>query len=368
MPQDLAVYIHVPFCRQRCSYCHFDIKVFHPQTRQIGFIVGWLDGVKRELKNHAAQLPSRNITSIFFGGGTPSRLDASYIAELLDCIGELFAVDEDVEISMEINPEDVTDVYLDHVRAAGVNRISFGVQTFHDPSLSAINRAHDAQRARRVIAECPEFPKGRSLDLILGLPHQDFDTLEQDLSTTLDLDVDHVALYMLERDLPTPLDKKQHELPDEDIQADFYDQMVETFTDAGFDHYEISNFAKPGFACRHNLVYWRCGDYLGIGPAAHGRIGYSYYANHPQLTQWREEVEAHGLGLRLRENWSKERFQTERVIQGLRLSDGIPSDWVINPERLTSFYDHGILATDQNQIYLTQKGRLLANEVFQAFV
>ncbi len=369
---NLAIYIHVPFCRKRCDYCHFDIKVFHPKTDGRPFITRYLDAVDRELAFYERTCLSQSVSSVFLGGGTPSQLSVSQISRILDSVRKHFSLVVNCEISMELNPEDVSPAYLSGVLGAGVTRISFGVQTFDPAGLASIGRIHSAGRAREAIEAAPHFPHGRSLDLILGLPHQTMETLQCDLDTIISLDMEHVALYMLERDLPTPLDKKvpQVMMPDEDQQAAFYEKVRDYFRERGYLHYEISNFAKPGFSCRHNLTYWRMGDYLGIGPAAHGRLGRIYTANHAQLHHYLNAVSENENGGDLKEHWTEARFNQERIIQGLRLWEGVGIA-LLTPGQLTALEPmkrHGLVYFDQDRLYLTDKGRLLGNEVFEVFL
>ncbi len=372
LAEPLALYIHVPFCRQRCAYCHFDIKVFHPQTEPAPFYRRYLAGVIAELGDYAQRFAGRPLASVFYGGGTPSRLGLAELGQIQQAIAGRFALTADCEISLEANPEDATPTFLAGLRRIGVNRLSLGVQTFDDRGLRALNRAHDRAGALAAVKAASGFDRGRSIDLMLGLPFQTRETLDRDLRLAAELGLEHVSLYMLERDLPTPLDKlaRRLPLPDEDVQADFYDAARAFLEARGYDHYEISNFAKPGFQCRHNLTYWTCGDYLAVGPAAHGRVGSSYWRNHRGLRDWSAAAVANGRGVAKESRWSAERLRQERVIQALRLSRGAPLAWVAAGERaqLTPLVDHGLVWIDGERFGLTGRGRLLANEAFQIFV
>ncbi|MDJ0838419.1 MAG: radical SAM family heme chaperone HemW [Acidobacteriota bacterium] len=371
MSEPLAVYIHVPFCGQRCAYCHFDIKVFHPRTDRAPFIRRYLQAVTRELQTYAGRYGRRPVSSVFFGGGTPSRLGATHLGGLMTAVRRAFNLTGDCEISVEVNPEDGDPVFLQALRDMGVNRVSFGVQTFHDASLEAIKRPHDGARAMAVLKSAPRFSKGVSLDLILGLPFQTTATLRRDLDLIQAIAPQHVALYMLETDLPTPLDKlTEAPRPDEDTQADFYDMVCERLGAAGFEHYEISNFCKPGFACRHNLVYWQRGDYLGIGPAAHGQVGATATANHPRLADYCRLVEEQGRGVISEEHWTAERLRQERIIQGLRLSAGVETDLLTVEEVALLSHEpyRNLLVIGGGRLRLSARGRLLANEIFSLFI
>jgi len=369
---DLALYVHIPFCKQRCAYCHFDIKVPHPKTDVSGLVVRYREALEREFAAYGAQFQDRELGSIFLGGGTPSRLSPAALSRVLEGVAANFRLGTDVEISVEANPEDLTPAILTAWKTMGVNRVSVGVQTFHDPSLTAVRRPHDGASAYAVLADRPAFSKGFSMDLMLGLPYQNPATVWADLEKVEALELEHLSVYMLERDLPTPLDKLEAgmPLPDEDEQADAYLEVCQRLETLGYEHYEISNFAKPGFACKHNLVYWQCGDYLGLGPAAHGRVGMDYWANHPKFEVYCDAVGNQGNGRRTLSRWSEERLRQERLIQGLRLSKGVPWELFTGEERqrLEFALSAGLLHRGEQSCRLTAKGRLLANEVFMCLL
>lgn len=366
-----SLYVHVPFCRKRCAYCHFAIKVLHPRSQAEGYRRRFLEHLALEA-DHWSQREVAPLETIFLGGGTPSQLGLAGLGQVLQLIHERFELAADCEINVEINPEDADAGFLAGLGELGFTRISFGVQSFHDLSLQAIGRGHSGAQAYATVAGAPRFKHGLSFDLILGLPHQSEKTLRQDLARILELDPEHVSLYMLERDLPTPLDKRSRGLPmpSEDEQADYYELVRETLVGAGYEHYEISNFAKPGKRCRHNLVYWRCGDYLALGPAAVGRLGLDFYTNHEQLQPWSQAVAAQGNGLATHERWSEERLRQEQLVQGMRLAEGIPRDWVDDDlmTRLAQCFDAGLLDWRGERLCLSARGQLLGNEVFGALI
>lgn len=370
--EKLALYLHIPFCARRCAYCHFDIKVLHPRTPANAVYQTFTDLLCREIASRARQYPNREVSSIFFGGGTPSRLPLKEHRQILKNLGEQFQLAPHCEINMELNPEDVDETYLQGLLELGINRISFGVQTFDAQGLQAIGRLHSPQQAMEALRLGQGFPKGVSMDLILGLPYQTQKTLESDLQTIAELGPQHVSLYMLERDLPTTLDKIAHRLPmpDEDTQATFYETVCQRLADLGYQHYELSNWAKEGYDCKHNQVYWQCGDYLGFGPAAVGRVGLKLEANHARLQDWQAAVAENGLGTDHVEDWQPARFQQERLIQGLRLRKGVPNSWLNEAQwsRLQLAMEHGLLKKTEDRLALTQKGCLLGNEVFESLV
>jgi len=368
----LSLYIHVPFCLQRCAYCHFDIKVFHPRTNPQPWIDRYLAAIRKELVWNAERWPERELATLFLGGGTPSRLKPEEIRQLIQAVAQTFSLSKDLEISMEANPEDASLDAMRHWQDAGINRLSFGVQTFFDPSLQAIKRAHTGQGALLALQGRPAFSKGVSMDLMLGLPYQTQASLIEDLRLVEALAVDHVSVYMLERDLPTPLDalSRKMPLPDEDLQADYYEWVSQYLGKVGYQKYEISNFAKPGFTCRHNLVYWNCGDYLGVGPAAHGRVGLEYWGNDPSLSSYIQKVEKQGHGRTITTLWDAERLAQERLIQGFRLTQGVERIDIPEGiwEKLEPVRAAGLLKQVGSRIALTEKGCLLANEVLEHLI
>ncbi len=366
-----SLYVHVPFCRKRCAYCHFAVKVLHPRSPAEGYHRRFLEALAIEA-DHWSQRCSAPIETLFLGGGTPSQLGLAGLGQVLRTVRERFQLKADCELNVEVNPEDADADFLSGLCELGFTRISFGVQSFHDPSLQAIGRGHSGAQAFATVAGAPRFKHGLSFDLILGLPHQTEQTLRLDLAHILELDPEHVSLYMLERDLPTPLDKRSRNLPmpSEDEQADYYELVRETLVVAGYQHYEISNFAKPGKRCRHNLVYWHCGDYLALGPAAVGRLGLDLYTNHEQLQPWSHAVATHGQGLATHEHWSQQRLRQEQLVQGMRLAEGIPRDWLDDDllTRLATCFEASLLEWRGERLRLSARGQLLGNEVFQVLI
>lgn len=370
----LALYIHVPFCGQRCAYCHFDIKVLHPRSDPAAFQVRYLDALQLELNHYGDELRGRSLSSVFLGGGTPSRLPLTALARLTAAVRAAFVVDADCEWSMEVNPEDADLPYLNGLAELGFTRLSFGVQTFDDQALGVLKRPHDGAGAQAVLADCAALalPHGFSLDLMLGLPFQTDATLARDLDIIAALQPPHISVYMLETDLPTSLDKTGRGLPmpDEDHQAEWYERVVAHLHKMGLVHYEISNFARPGFACRHNLTYWQRGDYLGLGPAAHGFVGARAWANHERLSDWQAAVAGDGHGRASEERWNAARCHNEVFLQGMRLLRGVAVAQLTPGQRaaLAPHQAAGLLEIRDQRLALTVKGCLLANEVFTALL
>lgn len=330
MTESLGVYLHVPFCRTRCRYCDF-YRVGEHAGRQARFV----DALAREIDGWAT-LHGASVETIFFGGGTPSLLGVDPIERLLDRLAKRFEVEPDAEITLEANPSDLTPVTLAGYRRAGVNRLSIGVQSFVDRELALLGRRHDAERALRAVAEAREAGfENLSLDLMVGIPAQTGGSFEASLARVVALAPDHVSLYLLEVHEGSEMDglrrKRSALFAGDDAQQRRYLRMREKLTAAGYRHYEISNFARPGRECRHNLRYWRCDDWLGLGPAAHSHVAGRRFRHLPDLAAWLVDPSAvEDLPIEP---------AAERVFLGLRLAEGIDESWLadagIEPEQVS---------------------------------
>ena len=321
MSQDIALYIHFPFCRRRCSYCSF----VSYQGRESD-IPEYVNALKKELALRAAD---QSVHSIYFGGGTPSLLSPEQIHDILHTIHSLFAVDEASEVTLEANPGTVDEIYLTAVRKAGINRLSLGVQSLDDGELALLGRIHTASEARDAVrfARNAGFTN-LSLDLIYGLPGQTLKSWHRTLGEVIDLNPEHISLYplTLEDDAPMRMAIERGEVPpiDPDLTADQYELAQDTLAEHGYHHYEISNWAKEGYECQHNLVYWHNLPYLGVGVAAHSYIDGHRLANTTDLDSY---LNAFSRNLppawALDEEIGPELQLSETVILGLRLSEGL---------------------------------------------
>jgi oxygen-independent coproporphyrinogen III oxidase len=285
----LGLYVHLPFCSTHCTYCPFAIST------DMALQDEYTNALVREIASHPNPLPAAGssrrgegqgeglVQSIYLGGGTPSRTSLDNLRTIFDAIRARFVLADDAEISMESNPEDYEPGALDAWRALGVNRISIGVQSFVDAELSAISRIHDRARAIDAVRTAVASGARVSLDLMLGLPHQTAASFRETLETAIGLGVGHLSLYMLDLEERTPLEvqvtRGRVVLPDEGLVADLYVEAIERLHAAGLEQYEISNFAKPGEQCIHNLRYWTRGEYLGLGLAAHSFVDGERFAN-----------------------------------------------------------------------------------------
>ncbi|WP_299477411.1 radical SAM family heme chaperone HemW [uncultured Roseibium sp.] len=370
-----GIYIHWPFCAAKCPYCDFNSHVRHQPVDQERFAAAF----ERELSYFADLTGGKTVQSIFLGGGTPSLMDPATVERVLKAISDRWAVDSDVEISLEANPSSVEADRFRGYRAAGVNRVSLGVQSLNDKDLRLLGRLHDAATARSAIETArATFPR-LSFDLIYARPDQTPDTWAGELSEALSLAADHLSLYQLTIEEGTPffaLHKAgKLRTPEPELGAEFFALTQEITTQAGLPAYEVSNHARPGAECRHNLVYWRYGDYVGVGPGAHGRIvvGANRLATsterHPET--WLDHVESRGHGLIENSGLNEEEQGDEFLLMGLRLAEGIDLNRYeayahrsVDPRRLKALLEHGMVEElGDNRIRATREGFFVLDAV-----
>jgi putative oxygen-independent coproporphyrinogen III oxidase len=323
---DLALYVHWPFCLAKCPYCDFNSHV-RERIDQARFAAA----LRRELATEAARLGRRRLTSVFFGGGTPSLMDASTVAALLDDATRYFDPADDLEVTLEANPTSIEARRFADYRAAGVNRVSIGIQSLDATALRTLGRQHSAQEAIAALALARRLFPRVSFDLIYARPGQNAGSWRAELTAALAIAADHLSLYQLTIEPATPFEVLHRQgklvLPDDDTAAALYEATEEACARAGLLAYEISNYARPGEESRHNLAYWRYLDYAGIGPGAHGRImvNGSLHATrrHRAPEPWAERVEQRGEGLNSDEAVPAEERAREALLMGLRLAEGV---------------------------------------------
>jgi putative oxygen-independent coproporphyrinogen III oxidase len=323
---DLALYIHWPFCLAKCPYCDFNSHV-REQIDQTRFA----QALRRELATEAARLGRRRLTSVFFGGGTPSLMDPSTVGALLDDAARWFDPVDDLEVTLEANPTSVEAGRLADYRAAGVNRVSIGIQSLEGTALRRLGRQHSATDAVRALTLARRLFPRVSFDLIYARPGQDLAGWRSELRAALAIASDHLSLYQLTIEPATRFEGLFRQgkivLPDDDTAVSLYDMTGDECARAGLRSYEISNYARPGEESRHNLAYWHYLDYAGIGPGAHGRVtvGGSLHATrrHRGPEVWADRVERTGDGLTSNEPVPAEERAREAMLMGLRLDEGI---------------------------------------------
>jgi oxygen-independent coproporphyrinogen III oxidase len=372
-----GVYLHIPFCKSRCSYCDFATDVY----RTSDAVEDYVEALCSEISGFAiAGGNARSIDTVYFGGGTPSLLMPRQVGRILNVVQEKFSISEDPEITMEMNPATVTPASLKEYKRLGVDRASFGVQTFDDTELKRLARGHDAQDARDTFGMLRDAGFDNvSFDLIAGLPRQTLSDWEHNLDKALTLSPEHLSLYLLEIHEGTPLAEqiKTHRqpVPDEDIAAEMYETMIDKVTAAGFRQYEISNFAKPGFESRHNSKYWRLDPVFGFGVSAHSYDGSQRYANDRDTAAYVKKIGDAGTAEVTRETIDQ---ASEFVFLGLRLTEGVDLEKYKNrfdrdllsehAHEIERINDAGLIEVFELRLRLTRRGMLFSNEVFQAFV
>lgn len=385
MEPALSLYIHIPFCRHRCSYCDFNTYTSLNDLKQ-----AYAEALCAEIRQVAGD-QRRTAHTIFFGGGTPSLMPASAIAHILNTIQTHFQLDSSTEITLEANPGTVTQEYLTELRQVGVNRLSFGVQTIHPSELALLDREHGFEAVGEAVqaARKANF-HNFNLDLIYGVPGQTASSWEQTLTAVLNLEPTHLSLYCLSIEPGTPLQRWVKSgkviLPDPDWVADQYEWAREKLAKAGFSHYEISNWALAGYECRHNLTYWRNQEYLGFGAGAHGYAnGYRYQIVKQPRTYIRRMTKAEltpyplstavaqSHRLTRQETMSDTMITQLRLLQeGLNLSNfsqkfGETVEQAYNGT-VAQMLEWGLLIQTDNSLRLTHHGTFLSNQLFYRFV
>jgi putative oxygen-independent coproporphyrinogen III oxidase len=359
-----GVYVHWPFCAAKCPYCDFNSHVRHAPPDQARYARAFA----AELAHNAALVPGRTVDSIFLGGGTPSLMQPATVAAILDEIARHWTLAPDVEITLEANPSSVEAERFRGYRAAGVNRVSLGVQALNDPDLRALGRLHDVAEALTAIGIARDtFPR-LSFDLIYARPAQTVAAWRAELSQALAFAADHLSVYQLTIEDGTRYADLHRAgklvVPDADAAADLYEATHAVLDGAGLPAYEISNHAAPGAECRHNLVYWRYGEYVGVGPGAHGRLvladGRHATAVEKNPERWLHAVETAGHGFVTDDLLTRDEQGDEFLLMGLRLREGIDlarfeeiSGRRLDRSRLTDLAGHGL-------VHLTPDRRLRA--------
>jgi len=370
--RSVGLYIHVPFCTKRCFYCSFNTAPLEHDDEMRRYV----GALRRELGLLATTswASSVSLETVFFGGGTPSLLGPDDMAGILDEIRARLALSPAAEITVECNPESVSRDKLAAYRQAGVNRISLGVQSLDDSILPVLGRLHDAGGARRAFEAVREAGfDNASVDLMYGLPHQAADTWTRSVSGVLAWEPEHLSAYGLTLDAGSLWAVTGVEgLPGEGAVVEQYWALARAAQARGFEHYEISNYARPGFRSRHNQIYWHAAEYLACGPGACGFVGDVRYGNVKPVTRYCATLESGALPIDTAERLTERQRVGERLILGLRLVDGVPRAWLDEraagdtglARRLAAWREAGVLAEHDDRVALTESGFLVSDSVF----
>ncbi len=366
-----GLYLHVPFCEKKCSYCDFY------SIESMTHIERFTDVLLQEIALRKNQYDGTSATSVFFGGGTPSLLTPEAIGRINEALRSVMRIADDAEWTMECNPGTVTLERLEAYRASGINRLSFGVQSFTASELEFLDRIHDAQQAEQAmsLARSAGFDNV-NMDLMFAVPGQTIESLAHNLERMIALDPDHISAYSLIYEQGTPLYTKLKKglvqpLPEE-IDVEMYKLVIETLRSAGYEQYEVSNFAKPLRQCRHNLTYWHAEQYLSFGPSAHGFIGNTRYWNKRSLTAWMDDVNNSILPEANCEELTEQDLLSEFLFLHLR-ADGIPLETVqqrfgidlrnnLQPN-LNYWIEEGFIEDTNNTLRLTAEGYRVCDEL-----
>ncbi|WP_281183902.1 radical SAM family heme chaperone HemW [Trichlorobacter lovleyi] len=376
------LYIHIPWCLSKCGYCAFSSKPLEPHKLEQTCTL-----LLQEMELAATAYPlNQPLQSVYLGGGTPSLLSAEQVSRLLACSRSLFGHADDAEITLEANPGTVSLDSLTGYYQAGVSRLSLGAQSFNDQLLQTLGRRHTASETRSAfqLAQQAGF-SSIGLDLICGLPEQTMADWQQDLAAALALQPDHLSVYGLTIEEDTPFAGRypagSDALPDHDLSASMLEEADSSLTAAGYDHYEIANFARPGCRSQHNCGYWQRDGYLGIGPGAHSflRQGWGIrWGNQGDFETWAAAIQNNRLAATEKQQLTREDALSEYIFLGLRMADGISLNGFAEEfgERLEHRFSEaihqlqqaGLLTCSQDRLCLTKQGMLLSNQVFVRFL
>lgn len=364
---DFALYIHWPFCVSKCPYCDFNSHV-----REEIDEARWKNAYLRELAYWKAQRPDGTVTSVFFGGGTPSLMDPETAGAIIDEARRLWRFKNDVEITLEANPSSVETGRFQAFKEAGVGRVSIGVQSLRDEVLKFLERPHSADEARKAIETASGIFDRYSFDLIYGRPQQELSAWHDELQEALPLTRGHLSAYQLtiepNTNFATRFSRGDFIMPDEETQAAFLETTIDLCDRHGLLHYEVSNFAAVGQESRHNLTYWRMGDYIGVGPGAHGRVRMNgtRYASvaHRAPEVWLERVEQSGHGHHPLVALSPREEREESVMMGLRIAEGVAAMPDLAPKaRVLAEEGYLVSGALPERLVATRKGYLCLNAV-----
>jgi putative oxygen-independent coproporphyrinogen III oxidase len=375
-----GIYIHIPFCATRCHYCNFATGGYESELAR-----RYTAAVREEIERAdvSNKTGMRRVDTIYFGGGTPTTLTVAQISSLIEACRGVFDVAPDSEITAEANPGSISQDYLEELRAAGVNRLSFGAQSFDDGELRMIGRTHSSEEARQAVrtARAAGFANV-SVDLIAGLPEQKMETWRRNLEEAFALEPEHLSVYLLELYKDAPLlhriNRGELRAIDDELTVEMYFALLDEAERRGFDHYEISNWSRPGFESRHNLKYWVGAPYWAFGVSAAGYDGRTRWSNTRNIHEYLAKLESGESPIADRIELEDDDRQSENLFLRLRLKDGVDLDehlrrFGVNAleryrDEIERLREAGLVELGENRLKISRAGTVLANEVFAAFV
>lgn len=383
--KSIALYLHIPFCQGKCRYCDFYSVNYSPD-----YLKGYLNLLKKEILSYSALLKTTDyfkkgnqcLETIYFGGGTPGLLEVKQLAEILNLIIKEFSYPISDEITLEANPFSLAEEKIAGFKEIGINRLSLGVQSFNDRELKFLGRKHSAIEAEKIIQIIAKYFDNYTIDLIFAIPGQTIVDWRYTLEKAISLSPYHISLYNLQIEDGTPLAKSQEtgefEMINDSLDAEMYLLAREMLQNNGYQHYEISNFAKKDYQSRHNRIYWELEPYLGLGASAHSFTGFSRFNNYPDISLYAERLNSRKLAIENLVNLSKEDLLTEKIFMGMRLLKGLSLhefDEEFGLDLITYYHDQikrlktlGLINVDRDRIKLTEKGILHGNTVFIEFL
>lgn len=373
-----GIYLHIPFCASRCHYCNFATGGYEPELAK-----RYVAALLQEIERVEVTDTMRNVDTIYFGGGTPTTLSIEQLESILKSCQLKFAIEANSEITTEANPGTIDAEYFQGLRGIGFNRISFGVQSFDDAELKMIDRVHDADEARDAVKQARQAGFANiSIDLIAGLPEQRMETWQRNLTEAFALETEHISVYLLELYKDAPLlhriERGELRAIDEDLTVAMYYALVDAAEQHGFRHYELSNWARPGYESQHNLKYWMGAPYWAFGVSAAGYDGESRWSNTRNIHEYLQRIEKGESPIAERTSLDEDDKQSEAIFLKLRLHDGVDlrshqTQFGVDvrtryADDLQRLQEAGLIELNEKSLKISRAGKVLANEVFQAFV
>ncbi len=374
----LGLYLHIPYCLHKCGYCDFNS---HPDNEEESKI--YVSALLSEIEHYAPTLTGKTVSSVFFGGGTPTILPPASLDKILNGVKNRFNLIKDCEISIEANPATIQQETLEQIRASGFNRISIGVQSFDLDELKLLERVHNEEQIHTTVDRARRAGfNNLSLDLMFSLPGQSLEKWKSHLQQALDKKPDHISAYGLTIEPATSFFKLQErgllQLPHEDMQLQMFEATIEFLQSAGYEQYEISNYARPGFECKHNLNYWDNGDYLGLGAGASSYLKRERFKNTNLPSRYIREVQDNGSAVESTEKLDLLHAMGETIMLGLRRLKGIPIKDFENRFQISfnnvygkvldPLLKEGLITLTQNRMALSRKGIFIADSVILKFL